>query len=122
MAKRRKRAVAGRSRGKRHRKRKSSLNFSAIVVLALLTAAGWWWGHDPQLQQRYQQGQALVISYLQQVESRWQQHPQSPANDQLLQPSLQADSPIFAGIPQATFYPHPITVLENEGFFVGYCD
>lgn len=124
MAKRRKRSVAGRARGKRHRKRKNSLSFSAIVVLTLLGVVSWWGGHNPQLQQRYQQGQALVVSYLQQVGARWQQshQPQLPASDDQLQASLRADSPIFAGIPLATFYPHPITVLENEGFFVGYCD
>jgi endonuclease G, mitochondrial len=29
---------------------------------------------------------------------------------------------IFAGIPKSAGYPHPVTVLENTGFTVGYCD
>lgn len=120
MAKRRKNI--GRPKGRSSRKRKRSLRFSSIVVLALVCAGLWWIKHDPQLRHRYDLGRTWIATYYRQVEGRWQGTETSlfDSNPDFI--ASTSDSLVLGGIPHATLYPYPITVLENDGFVIGYCD
>jgi endonuclease G len=109
-------------RKKPPRRQPSTIRGFLLGVAVTLTIVGvaWWTFTPSEIRNRQIESARDLISG--QVERARERIPAPKTEDSATYTWSDDSTFVFAGTPKPSGYPNPVTVLENTGFTVGYCD
>lgn len=120
MSKRRKGISGKRGHRRQGWKRRLAGKAIALVVLLFFLWVTWYFVTEPADRERQV---SLVRNRWTETLAHWLGNDRlSSGSAAQIQHAVLGSEYVFAGIPRNVAHPHPVVVLENEGFVVGYCE